>query len=140
MKQIYLLSIFLLCWFGATNNILAQDAPIASQCKKYISPPFISSGQIHKSLVRGDAEAEFRSTFYSGTTYRVVVCSDVEGNKPVFTLYDNENHKLFSNQKHNYSPYWDFQFESTVDCIIKVRFKEALEKPAYLILMVGFKE
>lgn len=136
------LTIFVLYVVATLNgNLLAQSDVTFSLCSKYITPPFISDGQVYKALVTGDEIAEFHVTFYGGTTYRIsAVAGQTEGNL-IFSLYDKERHLLFTNKDYKNSTYWDFKFTSTIDCIIEAELDPFARNSSGLInLLIGFKQ
>ena len=94
--KISILIIFIASLMG--GNLFAQSDVTLSLCSKYITPPYISDGQVYKALITGDEIAEFHITFYGGTIYRIAAASgQTEGNL-IFSLYDKERHLLFTNR------------------------------------------
>lgn len=116
-----------------------QADTIMQMCTKYMIPPYVSDGQQYRALITQGETAEFYTTFYGGNTYRIASCSGLSEGSLVFTVYDKDRNKIFSNADHKYSPYWDFKFESTVDCIIEARLAKN-EQSGFAILLIGFKQ
>ena len=137
MKTIYLFIIIL----GSTVFAsLAQDNALMDKCNKYLKSDFVSDGQEYKADLNSGESAEFHTTFYSGNYYRIAeACNDKNG-ELIVTIYDPENHVLFTNKKHRSTPYWDFEFKSTLNCTIKVQYISKTKKPSSILLLIGFKQ
>lgn len=88
-----------------------------------------------------EGKAFFHSTFYRNTTYRIIACQDQTG-VVKFTVSDHQENLIFSNEEFDYSPYWDFLFENTVDCIITVERLDnnELNNQGTATLLIGFKK
>lgn len=122
------------------NQVIAQADVTMELCTKYINPPYISDGQQYKALLNGDEIAEFHATFYGGSIYRLVAqTGQTEGNL-IFSLYDKERNLLFTNRDYENSPYWDFKFTSTIDCIIEAELDPAVSTSGFAVLLIGFKQ
>ncbi len=117
----------------------AQLDSVIGFCSQYIKPPYISDGQQYRVFVTSDEVAEFKMTFYGGTTYRIVTASEPKENSVVFRLYDINYNELFSNENFNNSTYWDFEFTSTVDCFIEAELIDK-KKSGFIIMFLGFKQ
>src|ERR1017187_2796611 len=101
---------------------LAQCDTVANSCAKNMARQFLSDGQEYRALLlNSDETAEFHSTFYGGTTYRVVACSGMGDGNLVFSVFDSDRNLLFTNSDYKNAPYWEFKVNSTVDCIIEAR-------------------
>lgn len=134
-KKLLYLIIFIL--FAGQLN--AQMDSIVNYCNSFLKFPYISDGQQYRAILIEDEIAEFRMTFFGGATYRVVAASEPADASVIFTVYDKNRNKLFTNENYNYSTYWDFQFNSTVDCFIEAELPEG--KPSgFVILFIGFKQ
>ncbi len=58
------------------NKVNAQCDTIANICAKHIISTFISDGQQYRALLLNSEEtAEFQTTFFGETTYRLAACS-----------------------------------------------------------------
>lgn len=138
MKSIFSAGLVLMI-MGLSFNSIAQMNTTMDICTKYIVPPFISDGQQYKALLTGDEIAEFRATFYGGSTYRITACSGQSEGNIVFSLYDKERNLLFSNRDYENSPYWDFDFAATIDCIIEAELVGG-QPSGFAFLLIGFKQ
>ncbi len=141
MKKVISLSLSLLIGLLLfTNQANAQADTLLAFCTKHLPSPYISDGQQYKTLLNGDETAEFKATFYGGSTYRIVACSGLSDGNLIFTLYDKEHHELFSNRDYKNAPYWDFKFKSTVDCIIEAHLDQQGPTSGFAIILIGFKQ
>jgi hypothetical protein len=140
MRKIWILTSLLIFPCIFSGKVLAQAETVMELCTKYIVPPYISDGQQYKALLNGDEIAEFRATFYGGSTYRIVGCTGSSEGNLKFSLYDKERNLLFSNEDYNNTPYWDFKFNSTIDCIIEAELDAKNINSGFAILLIGFKQ
>ena len=139
-KFILVLSFFIA---GTCINILnAQCDTIASMCAKHIISSFISDGQQYRSLLLNSEEyAEFHTTFFGETTYRIAACSGRSDGNLIFNIYDQDRHLLFSNHNQKNAPYWDFKVKSTVETIIEAQL-DVNKNPGSgcAVILIGFKQ
>lgn len=118
---------------------MAQTESAMDKCREHIVEPFISDGQSYTVLLTEEDVAEFYVTFYGGTTYRLVgYCGEDDGNL-AFSVYDQERNMLFTNRDFENTPYWDFKFENTMDCIIEAEIDSKEIKSGIAVMLVGFK-
>ncbi len=119
----------------------AQCGLIANACDPHLKG-FISDGQTYRALLRGKQVAEFRTTLFEGTTYRIAACSDTSASgNLIFTVRDEERNKLFSNADHGVSPYWNFKVPHTMDVIIEAKLAPSANRASgCAVLLIGFKE
>lgn len=140
MKRVKL-TIVALFFAMISGSLFAQSDVTLSLCSKYITPPFISDGQVYKALVTGDEIAEFHITFYGGTTYRISAATGQNEGNLIFSVYDKERHLLYSNRDYKNATYWDFKFTSTIDCIIEAELDPSARNGSGLInMLIGFKQ
>ncbi|MCK4662982.1 MAG: hypothetical protein KAT68_08965 [Bacteroidales bacterium] len=137
MKKIMLI---LLISFFINNLSYSQLDTIMELCTKHMVSPYISDGQQYKALLNNDEIAEFHSTFYGGSTYRIVGYSGTSEGNLIFSLYDSDRNLLFSNKDYENAPYWDFEFKSTVDCIIEAKLNSKNLISGFAIMLIGFKQ
>jgi len=123
-----------------SNNVNAQLDSTIKLCQSKMKLPFISDGQSYTALLNNDETAEFYTTFYGGSTYRIVGYSgNYEGNL-IFSVYDKERNLLFSNYDFDNTPYWDFTFDNTMDCIIEAKLDLKNSTSGIIVLFIGFKQ
>ncbi len=137
MKTIYL---FIVIFISTTLTVSAQDDSLMEECSQYLQAPFVSDGQEYKARLESGESSEFHTTFYSGNHYRIAGVSNQDDSQLIFSVFDQENRLLFSNKKYGTTPYWDFEFESTLNCSIKVQYISKKKKPASILLLIGFKQ
>lgn len=124
---------------GMSTAAQAQCDSIATLCAQNITANYISDGQSYRALLNGDQVAEFRATFYGGSTYRIAGCSGFTDGNLIFTIFDEDHNRLFTSSDHKNTPYWDFKFNSTVDCIIEAKLNSNNVKSGCAAMVIGFK-
>lgn len=133
---LFLLQIFIL---HASYSQYSGTKSLAD-CEVLLSPEYVSSGQEYFADLDKNNKATFHATFFAGEQYRIVACSNIQNHELIMEVYDTDKNLLFSNKEHDYIPYWNLVFTSTVECIIevKVEAKEHIKKPVKLL--IGFKD
>lgn len=117
----------------------AQCDTIASACYPHISNEYISDGQLYRALLYDDQVAEFNTTFYGGTTYRLAACSGFEDGNLMFSVFDEKRNLLFTNTEYGNSPHWDFEVNATMQVIIEARLDLDKLDSGCAVLLIGFK-
>lgn len=131
--------IAILVSFAFAANVSAQCDSIASICSKNITAKYISDGQSYRALLNGEEVAEFKATFYGGSTYRIAACSGFTAGNLIFSIYDEDRNLLYSSSDYKNAPYWDFKFASTVDCTVEARLNSNNLKSGCAAMVIGFK-
>jgi hypothetical protein len=124
------------------NRLNGQCDTIANICAKHIIASYISDGQQYRSLLLNSEEyAEFHTTFFGETIYRIAACSGTSDGNLIFNIYDQDRHLLFSNRTQRNAPYWDFKVKSTVETIIEAQL-DANKNPGSgcAVILIGFKQ
>jgi len=143
MKKLIVFLIFLTLLAGKNFSANAQSAKSeigSNACAKYLKAPYISDGQEYKALLNRDEVAEFKATFYAGISYRIAACCGignlVEGNI-IFSFFDQNRTLLFTNKDYKNSPYWNFEFTATMDCIIEAQLdnNKVIYDSSYLVVL-----
>ena len=99
MKKLIYTSLLTLTIIGFSQSAQAQCDSIANLCSKHIISQFISDGQSYRSLLLNSEEtAEFHTTFFGETTYRLAACSGKTDGNLIFNIYDQDRHLLFTNK------------------------------------------
>jgi hypothetical protein len=141
MKKLILVLSFLFASASMTT-LKAQCDSIANMCAKHIIASFISDGQQYRSLLLNSEEyAEFHTTFFGETTYRIAACSGRSDGNLIFNIYDQDRRLLFTNRDQKNAPYWDFKVKSSVETIIEAQLdvnKNAGSGCA--VILIGFKQ
>lgn len=117
----------------------AQCDSTASYANQYMQKNFVSDGQSYRALLFDDQIAEFNTTFYGGSTYRIVAFAGLEKDQLQFTLFDEEGNELFTNKEHANSTYWDFKINSTIEGRIEAKLDLAKQKSGCAVLLIGFE-
>lgn len=122
------------------SGVAAAQCDIqADVCEGHINGQYISDGQQYRALLLEDQVAEFDITFFGGTTYRLAACSGLYDGNLIFRVYDTDRNLLFTNQKFNNAPYWDFQMKSTIKCIVEAQLDPKAGDSGCAVLLIGFK-
>lgn len=132
---------------------LAFSANASAQCnqfaKKSCMPelaPFTHNGQLNIQQMAPGEEAELDLTFYSGMSYRLLICSQESIGKAQFQVYDNKNKLVFDNKDHNFTKLWEFEVQSTQQMKVVVIIPKAakasndISKVGCAAVLVGFKQ
>jgi hypothetical protein len=141
MKKIILALSFVICSV-CFNQAKAQCDTIANICAKHIISTFISDGQQYRALLLNSEEtAEFHTTFFGETTYRIAACSGTSDGNLVFNIYDQDRHLLFTNRNQKNAPFWDFKVKSSLETIIEAQL-DANKNPGSgcAVILIGFKQ
>jgi hypothetical protein len=143
MKNIIvLLILFFSISFGTTY---AQDCEaIVKICNAYLNgnnkkSNFVSDGQVYTAFLDRE-KAEFKTTFFGGTVYRIVASAGDDDNFVIFTVKDLQGNILFSNKHYKNSPYWDFKVPSTIPVIIETELDLDKKVTGCAVMLIGFKK
>ena len=141
MKK-HIFQIIAVCAFLTFSmSSFSQCDTIASLCSKHIGSQFISDGQQYRAMLLSSEEtAEFHTTFYGGSTYRIAACSGLKDGNLVFSVFDSERNQLYTNNEYKNAPYWDFKITSTIDCIIEAKLDAANQGSGCAVILIGFKQ
>jgi len=139
MKRIYYIAIVL---FGvlATSSSMAQCDTTASMCQDHLGTKYISDGQSYRALLVGEEVAEFHTTFFGGSSYRIAGCTGNSDGNLVWSMYDVDNNLLYTNNDYRNTPYWDFDFVSTIDVTIEAQLSSLSAGSGCAVLMIGFEK
>ena len=140
MKRITLILTLLFMFAFFSNQAKAQIDSTIQLCQSHMNLPFLSDGQSYTSLLNGDEVAEFYATFYGESTYRIVGYSGTSDGNLIFSVYDQERNLLFTNNDFENIPYWDFEFDYTMDCIIEAKLDAKFVTSGIAVLLIGFQQ
>jgi hypothetical protein len=143
-KSLIKIAIVLSALFFVGNRAQAQCDTIANICAKHIINSFISDGQTYRALLLNpDETAEFTTTFFGETVYRIAACSGMNDGALIFTLYDandtERKNPLFTNKDQKNAPYWDFKAKSTNDIVIEAKLDPINAGSGCAVILIGFK-
>lgn len=109
-------------------------------CQKHITSQYISDGQTYRALLSGDDVAEFQTTLFKGTTYRIAACSGLSDNNLIFKIVDIDKNILFSNADYNTAAYWDFFVENTMSVTIESNLDSNKSDSGCAVIVIGFRK
>jgi hypothetical protein len=123
-----------------TTVSYGQCDTIANKCLDNISANYISDGQLYRALLYDDQVAEFKTTFYGGSKYRIAACSGFENGNLVFSIFDSKRNLLFTNTEYDNAPYWDFNVNSSMEVIIEAQLDLNKLSSGCAVLLIGFEK
>jgi hypothetical protein len=117
---------------------------IVASCEKELTNNangnlFVSDGQVYKAFIN-DEVAEFKTTFFGGTTYRIAASAGDDDNYVIFTIYDPENRVLFTNKSYKNARYWDFKVNATIPVRIETQLDMEKKVSGCAVMLIGFKK
>lgn len=139
MKNIILVSFSIL----ALNTIgFSQDCEsLVKACEKHLKGPkknYVSDGQVYTAFLDRE-KAEFKTTFFGGSTYRVAATAGEDDSYVIFTVKDLQGNILFSNKNYKNSEYWDFKVSKTLAVVIETELDLDKKVTGCAVMMIGFK-
>ena len=139
-----LFSLYLLAGIAGVSH--AQCNQFAKKTCMPELNPFTHNGQLNIQQMAPGEEAELDLTFYSGMSYRLLICGQDILGKAQFQVYDNKNKLVFDNKDHNYAKFWEFEVASTQQMKVVVIIPPAakasndISKVGCAAVLVGFKQ
>lgn len=137
-KKITLFLILLSVTLILPNGVNSQEDQLIKGCTDSLRSPYVLGDRSMKTFLTGDEVAEFRTTFFSGNTYRIVSCT-YEPYLIQFSIYDTNRNLLFSNANYKNVSLWDFKMEGSMECIIEARLNKEVASSGMVLLLVGFR-
>lgn len=139
MSYLFKFSSLVLLLFGMSIHVNAQCDSIAQLCSQNIPSDYISDGQSYRAFLVDDETAEFRTTFFEGTDYRIAACSGFEPMNLIFRVMDQKRNVLFTNEDYDMISYWNFMAEHTMDCIIEAELNTELVESGCAVMLISFE-
>jgi hypothetical protein len=142
MKNIFIASMFI---FSVSFGTFAQKCEqIAKDCSNYLEGKsgktrFISDGQYYTAFLDRE-KAEFKTTLYGGSTYRIAASAGSKEDYVIFSVIDLDGNILFSNRDYKNSPYWDFKVPRTIPVVISTELDLDLKVTGCAVMLIGFKQ
>lgn len=140
MKLFLVISLSLLTLSGIAQQNCEE---IVNECeallKKDAPVDFVSDGQVYTVFLDRE-KAEFETTFYGGTTYRIAASAGSKDDYVIFTIKDPEGHIIFSNKNYRNSPFWDFIVKETLPVTIEAELDRDLKVTGCVVMMIGFQK
>ncbi|OFY86155.1 MAG: hypothetical protein A3F72_06795 [Bacteroidetes bacterium RIFCSPLOWO2_12_FULL_35_15] len=142
MKKGIFKMMLVICGLIIVNTASAQISDTVSNiCARHLESQFISDGQQYKALLmNSDETAEFHTTLYGGTVYRIAACSGLNDGNLIFSVYDTERNLLFTNSEFKNAPYWDFKIKNSLDCVIEAKLNGSAAGSGRAVVLIGFKQ
>jgi len=113
------LILFGLALSSSLNQLWAQKSSIAS-CKTALGE-FKHDGNFNSTELAINESAEMYKTFFSGMTYRMVICKPDNISAIHVRVVDSNGRTLFDNKDHGYQLVWDFSVKSTQMLVIQMK-------------------
>src|SRR5690554_74683 len=98
---------------------------------------FVSDGQVYTAFLDNE-KAEFNTTLYGNTVYRIAASAGTKDDYAIFTIRDMEDNILFTNKNHLNNPYWDFKIESSIPVTIQTELDTNKKITGCVVMMIGF--
>lgn len=142
MKNLLIASFF---FFSTSLGSFSQNCEqIAKDCSDYLEGKkgktrFISDGQVYTAFLDRE-KAEFKTTFYGGSTYRIAASAGDKEDYVVFSVMDLDGNILFTNRNYKNSPYWDFKVDRTIPVVISTELDLDLKVTGCAVMLIGFKQ
>ncbi len=142
MKKIIIAFIAIL---GTSQISYSQDCEgLVKVCESYLNGTkapgnFVSDGQVYTAFLDRD-KSEFRTTFYGGSTYRIVNSAGKEDDYVIFTIRDLQGNILFTNRNYKNSPYWDIKVPKTIPVTIETELDMDKKVTGCTVMLIGFKK
>ena len=129
--------------FSSFTTFSQNCEQIVKDCEDYLvgkkgKTRFISDGQVYTAFLDRE-KAEFKTTLYGGSTYRIAVSAGSKEDYVVFTIIDLDGNILFTNRNHKNSPYWDFNVPRTIPVTITTELDLDLKVSGCAVMLIGFK-
>lgn len=98
---------------------------------------FVSDGQVYTAFLDNE-KAEFKTTLYGGSVYRIAASAGTRDDYALFTIKDMDDNILFTNRDQMNNPYWDFKIESTIPVTIQTELDTDKKITGCIVMMIGF--
>ena len=98
---------------------------------------FVSDGQTYTAFLDNE-KAEFNTTFYGGSYYRIAASAGVKDDYVIFTVRDLEDNILFTNRDQKNAPYWDFKVKNTIPVKVQTELDTDKKITGCVVMMIGF--
>ncbi len=140
-KLVVLFSAAMICGFASAQVDCEQ---IALDCSAYLNdedgdPLFVSDGQVYTAFLDRE-QAEFKTTLYGGSTYRIAASAGRDEDYVIFSIKDLEGNLIFTNRDHKNAPYWDFEVPQSIPVVVITELDLDLKVTGCAVLLIGFKQ
>ncbi len=131
---------------ASSSQLVAQQdcEKIVSICESYLNGKnqahkFVSDGQVYTAFLDRE-KAEFKTTFYGGSVYRIAASAGTEDDFVIFSVKDPDGNVLFTNKNFKDSPYWDFKVPMTIPVTIETELDQDKKVTGCAVMLIGFKQ
>ena len=148
-RNVFLL-VIIFFYFGTINSFSQCKLLAKRQCFPALTP-YIHNGQLNSVKLSPGGTADLQMTFYSGQSYRLMICAEGVLGDVNFRVIDTDKKEVFYSKRADkkddiieLAKYWDFKIESTQQLIVEVEVPLS-KSPNKLIpdgcvsIIVGFK-
>jgi hypothetical protein len=98
---------------------------------------FVSDGQTYTAFLDNE-KAEFNTTFYGGSFYRIAASAGIKDDYVIFTVRDMQDNILFTNKDQKNAPYWDFKVDNTIPVKVQTELDTDKKITGCVVMMIGF--
>lgn len=139
MKRIHTL---LLISFISFSSFSQDCEGIVRACKANLNKgntQFLSDGQVYTAFLDRE-KAEFKTTFFGGSVYRIATSAGTTDDFVIFTVKDLKGNIIFTNKDYKNSPYWDFKVPNTIPVVIETELDMDKKITGCAVMLIGFKQ
>ncbi|MDH4474262.1 MAG: hypothetical protein QE487_16770 [Fluviicola sp.] len=139
MKKLAVITALLLA--SATMSYAQDCESLVKACEVHLKGKnnnFVSDGQVYTAFLDRE-KAEFKTTFFGGSTYRIAATAGEDDTYVIFTVTDTKGNLLFTNKNYKNSTYWDFKVPNTIPVIISTELDMDKKVTGCAVMMIGFK-
>jgi len=133
---------FLMVFFVSTLSFSQDCEGILRACKANLKKKnnnFLSDGQVYTAFLDRE-KAEFKTTFFGGSTYRISASAGTSEDFVIFTIKDLKGNVIFTNKDYKNAPYWDFKIPVTLPVVIETELDMDKKITGCAVMLIGFKQ
>jgi hypothetical protein len=112
--------------------VFAYNSSLSAQCIDFAHNSclsqfgeFVHDGNNGVAEMKEGETAELYKTFFSGQTYRLVVCKSDNLPSIHVKVVDGDGKILFDNKNHSYDLVWDFAVKGTQKLVVQIKVLDA---------------
>jgi hypothetical protein len=139
MKKLAVITALLMA--SATMSYAQDCESLVKACEVHLkgkNNSFVSDGQVYTAFLDRE-KAEFKTTFFGGSTYRIAATAGEDDTYVIFTVTDTQGNLLFTNKNYKNSTYWDFKVPKTIPVVISTELDMDKKVTGCAVMMIGFK-
>lgn len=131
--------------FASNSNLAAQCLDFAHNSCMSQFGEFIHDGNNGVAEMKEGETAELYKTFFSGQTYRLVVCKSENLPSIHVKVVDGDGKILFDNKNHNFDLVWDFAVKGTQKLVVQIKVLDksdvgAIKKTGCVGILFGIEK